>query len=351
MFVGIYDIRTPNGTRPSEINAYAKILDLNGIDYRILAVDDPDFWGTVAKMNLFVMRFDQFDSSRQVAADILPVIQSAYGVPCFPEQSEAWHYDDKIRQAMLAEAHDWPMTKSWYFFSRKAAKDWAAEAEFPVVFKLKGGAGSKNVVLVQTRQQANVLIDRMFGKGVFPEKFRPKGSLRTALFSPKAELRNAVGNMYRRYKGQDADPYWARHKNYVLFQEFLPGNTFDTRVTVIGNRAFGFRRMVREKDFRASGSGNIDYNPTNIDQRCVEIAFKVSKSAGYKSMAYDFLFNQTGEPEFCEMSYTYMSYAIEACPGYWDEDLTWHPGHFVPELLHLRDALQDESLIGPEEAT
>lgn len=25
---------------------------------------------------------------------------------------------------------------------------------------------------------------------------------------------------------------------YVLFQEFLPGNSYDTRVTVIGDRAF-----------------------------------------------------------------------------------------------------------------
>lgn len=351
MFVGIYDIRTPNGMRPSEIDAYAKILDLNGINHRILSVDVPDFWDAVAKMDLFVMRFDQFDSNRQVAADILPIIQNSYRVRCFPDPTEAWHYDDKIRQAMLAEAYDWPMTKSWYFYSRGAAKDWAANAEFPAVFKLKGGAGSKNVILVHTRREAEALIERMFGKGVFPEKFRPKGSLKTALFSPKAELRHLIGNILRRYRGLDADPYWARHKNYVLFQKFLPNNTFDTRITVIGNRAFGFRRMVRERDFRASGSGKIDYDYTKIDLRCIQIAFEVSRGAGYNSMAYDFLFNEDGEPEFCEISYNYMSYAIEACPGYWDADLNWCPGRFVPELLHLRDALQDQSLIGPVEAT
>ena len=33
---------------------------------------------------------------------------------------------------------------------------------------------------------------------------------------------------------------WQRKKNYAMFQRFLPGNEYDTRVTVIGNRAFAF---------------------------------------------------------------------------------------------------------------
>ena len=53
-------------------------------------------------------------------------------------------------------------------------------------------------------------------------------------------------------------------RDYLLVQEFLPGNGFDTRITVIGNRAFGFRRFNRPDDFRASGSGRIDWNPAAI---------------------------------------------------------------------------------------
>ena len=37
----------------------------------------------------------------------------------------------------------------------------------------------------------------------------------------------------------------------MYFQEFLPGNAFDTRITAIGNRAFGFLRENRPRDFRA----------------------------------------------------------------------------------------------------
>jgi glutathione synthase/RimK-type ligase-like ATP-grasp enzyme len=50
-------------------------------------------------------------------------------------------------------------------------------------------------------------------------------------------------------------------KNYVYFQDFIPQNDFDIRIIVIGKRAFAIKRMVRKGDFRASGSGNIKYDP------------------------------------------------------------------------------------------
>ena len=46
-----------------------------------------------------------------------------------------------------------------------------------------------------------------------------------------------------------------KEREYVYFQEFLPGNNFDIRIIVIGDKAFGLKRMVRKGDFRASGSG------------------------------------------------------------------------------------------------
>ena len=72
-------------------------------------------------------------------------------------------------------------------------------------------------------------------------------------------------------------------KTTVLFQEFLPCNDFDTRITVIGNRAFGFRRFNRANDFRASGSGKIDYDPKNIAPEMVQLAFDVTRRLNVQS--------------------------------------------------------------------
>jgi hypothetical protein len=180
----------------------------------------------------------------------------------------------------------------------------------------------------------------MFGRGIIPSGLFPH-------FSAYRVLHHIVGNLYRWGKGLDTSPQWRRQKNYALFQRFLPGNNFDTRITVIGDRAFGFRRMVRKGDFRASGSGMIDYDLSKIDMRCVEIAHRVSATCRFQSMAYDFLFNENTEPEFCEISYDYVSSAVHKCPGYWDRSIKWHEGHFWPEYLHLMDALGFPGLKSP----
>ncbi len=114
---------------------------------------------------------------------------------------------------------------------------------------------------------------------------------------------------------------WQISKNYVLFQKFLPKNSFDTRVTTIGKRIFAFRRFTRENDFRVSGSGNIDYYIDKIDPNLLELALTISKEMNFQSMAYDFLYNEDGSPEICEISYSYVDKAIYDCPGYWDENL------------------------------
>ena len=94
--------------------------------------------------------------------------------------------------------------------------------------------------------------------------------------------------------------------------------------------------------------GGIDYDINKIDMRCIGLAFEVSHKMGFQSMAYDFLKNEEGEPEFCEISYTYVSSAVHNCPGFWDAELNWHEGRFWPEHLHLIDALGLSDLKVPE---
>ena len=348
MRVGIYELKDPNGNDLAVQQAYEKILAYNGIPSVRLRVEQPDFWEQVRGLSLFIMRFSQRNSDLQQACDLMPIIEEKHGVKCYPNLNTGWHYDDKVKQYHLLHSLGFPMTKCWVFYNKATALEWVERAEFPTVFKLRGGAGSQNVVLVRNRRQAQKLVKRMFGKGIFPEKFVHFGAVRFKHFSLYREVHHLLGNLYRKSKGLDVSPFWQIQKNYVLFQKFLPGNAWDTRVTVIGDRVFAFRRMVRDDDFRASGSGRIDYNLDAIDMRCVEIAADISRKLGFQSMAYDFLMNENQEPEFCEISYTYMSSAVHNCPGYWDPDLNWHEGQYWPEYLHLVDALGLPELKAPE---
>ncbi len=348
MKVGIYRTRDPNGRDLAVNAAYEKILADNGLEFVRLDISEADFWETVRGLDLFIMRWNQWDSAGGEALDLLPVLEKKLRVPCFPDLNTCWHYDDKIRQYLLLKPLGYPMAESYVFRDRSAALRWARGADYPVVFKLRGGAGSQNVILVENPAASQRLIRRMFGRGVLPEKFRHPGSVRFKHFNLGRELHHLGGNLYRRSRGLDASPFWRREKNYALFQKFYPGNEFDTRVTVIGERAFIFRRLTRNGDFRASGSGMIDYDLNEVDLRCVEIALKISREMKFQSMAYDFLRAGDGALVFCEISYTFQPRAIFDCPGYFDPSLNFHAGHFWPEYLHLFDALRLPDLRQPE---
>ncbi len=118
----------------------------------------------------------------------------------------------------------------------------------------------------------------------------------------------------------------APQRGYIYFQDFLPGNDCDTRVTVIGRRAFGFRRKNRPGDFRASGGGDLLYDVSAVDLRCVRTAFEVAGKIDGDCLAFDFLFDAAKEPKICEISYAFSATAVYDCAGYWDENLVWRPG-------------------------
>ena len=168
--------------------------------------------------------------------------------------------------------------------------------------------------------------------------------LRPFMFASEAFLgvRPAAEYLFaNRFPPMPHPTFWMPQKNYALFQEFLPGNEFDTRVTVIGDRAFAFRRFNRPNDFRASGSGNLQHDPSAVDLRCVSAAFAAAQRLKSQSMAFDFLFRGEGqEPVVVEVSYCYADWAVERCPGHWDSRLNWHEGHLWPEEAHVEDFLK-----------
>jgi hypothetical protein len=217
------------------------------------------------------------------------------------------------------------------------------------VFKLKGGAGSQNVLLVRNKRKALGFINQMFSRGIRTERIKDFDATPWHDLGVYRMIRRRVGRVVKgvlnRYVDVELD--WQRQKNYVLFQKFLPNNAYDTRVTVLGERAFAYRRFVRKGDFRASGSGNLDTDPSKIDLWCVEIALQVSREMRFQSMTYDFIFDGKNEPHFCEISYTFVDWVVQSCPGYWDTSLRWHEGHLWPQYCHLADALNLPGLKQP----
>jgi hypothetical protein len=346
MKVGIHELE--RGLLSDWTKKYIKILEYNNIKWELLSLDDKYFWEKVKTCSHFIYHWGAGSDSHQKAHAIIPVIEQELKIPVFPGWNLSWHFDDKIKGFYLLKAYEFPVINTSIFYNKTKAKIWIKNiAQFPVVFKLSRGAGSSDVVLVKTQKHAMRITKRMFNRGIISGGI-PGNDLWLKQFNIKKITEKYLRAVYRKIRGYDANRNYYRHKNYVLFQEFLPENKYDTRITTIGDRAFAFRRFNRSNDFRASGSGKIDYNVNGINTECVKIALDISSKIQFSCMTYDFLFDKNNKPQIAEISYTFNDLAVYKCTGFWDKSLVWHDGHFWPEFLQLLDFLNLPDLNCPK---
>lgn len=325
---------------------WADALATCGCEVRWLNLLAPDALDQARACHGIMWHFPHLPTPMRRAKTILHVIETELGIPVFPDLRTAWHFDDKVAQHYLLKAHDIPMPATWVFWRREEAQNWARSARYPVVLKLASGAGSQGVYLVQSQQEALRWIKLLFGRsGFIPKAYiPPKASRWRQMWCELRQvgLRLMSISSYLILGRYPPLPQvqWMPEKDYVLFQEFVPGNAFDTRVTVIGNRAFAFRRTNRPNDFRASGSGCFDTAPEQIEMACIRLAFATAMKLGMQSMACDILFDPAKQRHvITEISYAYVDWVVAKCPGYWDRDLKWHPGSMWPEEAHVEDFL------------
>lgn len=277
---------------------------------------------------------------KMIAPKILQAIEIGLDIPVYPNMPTRWHYDEKVAQHFLFDAIGVPKVRSWVFTSHESAINFIKNCSYPIIFKLSVGAGSANVLKLDSFSQAEKILHKMFTKGIFPYTLNEFSTL--AGSRPWRSFLRRFYHAFRYILLKDYPPfpdYYLPQKNYVYFQEFLPGNNYDIRITVIGNRAFGFIRQNRPDDFRASGSGVISYSKQDIPLEAVKIAHKISQEQKFQTMAYDFLFSKQGDLLVNEISYCYLNQAVFQCPGYWDRELNWHEGNLWPEEAQVTDFL------------
>lgn len=264
------------------------------------------------------------------ANSILNALQH-FGIRTFPKYHSNWHFDDKIAQKYLAEIFDLPFAKSFSFYDKKEALSFIQHTKFPIVAKLRSGSGSSNVRLLTTYSDAQKYITKSFKRGY--RNYTPLDSLKERY----RKYRNGIGTfksvlagLYRFLVPIEYSSTKGRERGYVLFQEFIPDNQFDIRVVVINRRAFAIKRMVRKNDFRASGAGNIIYDHNQIPLETIRLSLEICQRLEFDCMAFDYVLKNGETPLILEFSYGFRAPGYDKCPGYWDDELNWHPGQFNP---------------------
>ena len=272
----------------------------------------------------------------KLARRIIPVLEASYNIPCFPSTTYNSLTLCKIEQYFRLSTAKLPIPNTWAFFKEEDALEYLEQAHFPLVVKLPMSRGSSGVALLKNLNEAQACTRQLFGNGV--------RGLWQALGDPSRfwlrRLRESLAMAWGENICQE------RHVNEILFQEFLPNNDFDTRVTVIGRYATAFRRKNREGDFRASGGGLMEFEPNAIDPNLIALAFKVTYNLNAPFLAIDFLYKDKN-PMICEVNFAYSASVVRRCPGFWFiknesefESFNWHNGGINPELLTLQEFLR-----------
>ncbi len=128
-----------------EIDKIVEFALANGIDYAIVAPDDPLVLGAVDKLN-------------------------EAGIPCFgPKANAAIIEGSKIFSKNLMKKYNIPTAKYEVFTSLDAALQYLKDAPIPTVIKADGLALGKGVVIAMTRDEAIDAVKSMMQDKVFGE--------------------------------------------------------------------------------------------------------------------------------------------------------------------------------------
>lgn len=312
----------------------------NGIPFKIVDCYADDIMQQLQDCDALMWHINHASPKDMVMAKPLLYALQQTGKIVFPDFNTAWHFDDKLGQKYLLEGLNVPLVPVHIFYEKQKALDWAATTSFPKVFKLRGGAGSANVKLAHTKEAGIRFIKQAFGNGFKAYNGWENLQERLRLFKKgKTDSKNVLRGIVRLAYPPAYSKVAGKENGYAYFQDFIPGNDHDIRVVVIDEKAFAIKRMVRDNDFRASGSGNILYDKILFSEDLIRLTFDIAAKVESQCFAVDYVFDN-GKPLVVEFSYGFTQKGYDDCPGYWDKDLKWHEGSFNPQAWMVDDLIK-----------
>jgi glutathione synthase/RimK-type ligase-like ATP-grasp enzyme len=283
------------------------------MDIDAVAVDAfaRDIFEKVSACDGFMWRYDPPAHPRLYAGRLMRAIEDGLHLPVFPSLASRWHFEDKIGQYYFLQAAGIATPATHIAWTLEQAQRFCKIASYPFVLKLATGYQGSNVRLVHNRNEGLFYAKQLFSHGVIALGYGPASQSRLLLRRARA-AKDVFRGRNPRGPTREADLQYG----YFLAQEFLPGNDFDVRVTITGDRAFVFRRFNRPGDFRASGSGQVDWNPSHVGEDAVRLAYQTARRLDSQTLTVDVL-RRADEPVIVELGLAYASWAIRECPGHW----------------------------------
>lgn len=313
----------------------------NGLDFKLVDCYKTGIIKELSECDALMWHIHHTNSKDVLFSKQLLYSIDRAGKTVFPDIFSSWHFDDKVGQKYLLEAVKAPLVRSYVFYDKEEALRWVESALFPKVFKLRKGSGSSHVILVENRRKAKKLVNKAFGKGF--QQYNSISNLKERwrkLKNGDAGLTDFLKGFARLGYTTEFNRIAGNEKGYVYFQDFIPGNSYDMRLTVVSGNCFACTRRNRPGDFKASGSGLIEYDMDKIPIAAVQAVLSTARKLNLQSAAFDVLMDGF-EPKILEMSYGFGIDPDDFSFGYWNSDLEFISGEFNPFGWMVEDVLKE----------
>ena len=311
---------------------WIEICDREGIPYEVVDGFNPEFINRCTMYSCVLWHFGNYVPVEMMETRNILYAVRKKGVPVFPDFNTAYHFDDKIAEMYILQAVGASIPLSKAFFVKEDCLNFLANANYPLIAKLKSGSGASNVKKLDSFSAARRYAKRMFGKG-----YNPAPSLVYKSFS-KIQSTHDWKTFVSRFK---RIPEFLRtrrngkhlpvERGYCYFQEFIPNNSYDIKVVVVNNKLSYFCRKTRKGDFRASGGGDFYFDRSLVTQAVIDVAFQAYDAIGLQCVGFDFVVDsRNGKPVIIEMSYGFDCDAVKDAGCFWTRT-----GECVEEILDV----------------
>jgi len=236
---------------------YVRFCENNSIPFEVYTIRDYDWlekakefdviigFASCAIFDLEEMRYKYF------------ILETVLKKSCYSSLQNILLYENKFFESELSKIFNFPFITTYISCDKKDAHSLIENLVFPVVSKIVPSSGSIGVELIRTTAEAKRLIRQAFSQN-----------------------------------GRKIHIVYARQKNYIYFQKFIPNDGYDIRVIVVGNMVFGFYRKAPKSDFRASGMHNEEMR--SLPEEAIKIARKVYEKINSPLLAVDMVHGLDG---------------------------------------------------------
>lgn len=292
---------------------YKRFCDNNDIPYEYYDIKRSDWLQEADKYDIIICHTPSTPAYQEMIESKIYTLEKILGKTCFPSFHELWQYEDKIRSHYLYKKLKLPAIPTYVTHSKEEALIFANNLAYPFIAKTSIGASSSGVKKIDSKKEAFHLINKIFS-----------------------------------YSGVKSQFPYKNQKDYLYIQEFIDDATFDLRIMLVGNMAFGYYRYPKKGDYRASGSGITIKK--DIPHEALKLAADIRDKLQSRQMGVDLLYSEKKkqymiiETSLFNQIDTPVQLEIDGVPGYYDisdrDNIVFKEGKFWMQELLIRDIVK-----------